>query len=65
MLVEKLIQELKKLPPKTQVVLIDYEKNEEASGCGEPSSDGVYPDFEVKLEPDNEGVSFGVIEIPN
>ena len=47
MLVEKLIEELQKLPAQTNVVIADYEKNLE-NDMGEGSSEGLYPDFEIE-----------------
>lgn len=54
MLVEKLIEELQKLPAETVVVLADYEKNLKSDAWGEGSSEGLYPEFEIEFLNDDE-----------
>jgi|AntRauTorcE11897_2_1112592.scaffolds.fasta_scaffold74692_2 Mrp family chromosome partitioning ATPase len=49
MLVEKLIEELQKLPAQTNVVIADYEKNLKSDSWGEGSSEGLYPKFEIEF----------------
>lgn len=45
---EKLIEELQKLPDGIEICVFDWRKNLN-NDCGDGSSIGIYPDFEIEL----------------
>lgn len=64
MKVEKLIRELKKMPPQTEVCIFDYRKNLHHAS-DEPQSHGIESNFEINHETENVSIPFCALTFKN